>query len=82
MIVEGNEEAIGAVRIIKKDIPAEYSVLIQKFRLILQKTTYMERVVRFTMWTESFKSFSDRLMMGRISFMSTGRTVMIRRLDG
>ena len=29
MIVEGNEEAIGAVRIIKKDIPAEYSVLIQ-----------------------------------------------------
>ena len=34
MIVEGNEEAIGAVRIIKKDIPAEYSVLIQKFRLI------------------------------------------------
>ena len=82
MIVEGNEEAIGAVRIIKKDIPAEYSVLIQKFRLILQKTTSMERVVRFTMWTESSKSFSDRLMMGRISFMSTGRTVMIRRLDG
>ena len=82
MIVEGNEEAIGAVRIIKKDIPAEYSVLIQKFRLILQKTTYMERVVRFTMWTESSKSFSDHLMMGRISFMSTGRTVMIRRLDG
>ena len=34
MIVEGNEEAICAVRIIKKDIPAEYSVLIQKFRLI------------------------------------------------
>ena len=34
MIIEGNEEAIGAVRTIKKDIPAEYGVLIQKFRLI------------------------------------------------
>ena len=34
MIVEQGEEAIGAVRIIKKDIPAEYDVLIQKFRLI------------------------------------------------
>ncbi|MGP1408446.1 MAG: hypothetical protein ACTTKG_09325, partial [Selenomonas sp.] len=34
MIVEQGEEAIGAVRIIKKDIPAEYGVLIQKFRLI------------------------------------------------
>ena len=34
MRIEENEEAIGAVRVIKKDIPAEYGVLIQKFRLI------------------------------------------------
>ena len=34
MIVEQGEEAIGAVRTIKKDIPAEYGMLIQKFRLI------------------------------------------------
>ena len=34
MIVEQGEEDIGAVRIIKKDIPAEYGMLIQKFRLI------------------------------------------------
>ena len=34
MIVGQGEEAIGAVKIIKKDIPAEYGVLIQKFRLI------------------------------------------------
>ena len=34
MRIEGNEEAMGAVRTIKKDIPAEYGVLIQKFRLI------------------------------------------------
>ena len=34
MIVEQDEEDIDAVRIIKKDIPAEYGVLIQKFRLI------------------------------------------------
>ena len=34
MIVEQGEEDSEAVRIIKKDIPAEYSVLIQKFRLI------------------------------------------------
>ena len=34
MIVEQGEEDIGAVRIIKKDIPAEYDMLIQKFRLI------------------------------------------------
>ena len=34
MIVEEHEEEIGAVRIIKKDIPAEYSAVIQKFRLI------------------------------------------------
>ena len=34
MIVEQDEEDSEAVRIIKKDIPAEYGVLIQKFRLI------------------------------------------------
>ena len=34
MIVEQGEEDIGEVRIIKKDIPAEYRVLIQKLRLI------------------------------------------------
>ena len=34
MIVEQGEEDSEAVRIIKKDIPAEYGVLIQKFRLI------------------------------------------------
>ena len=34
MIVEQDEEDSEVVRIIKKDIPAEYSVLIQKFRLI------------------------------------------------
>ena len=34
MIVEEHEEEIGAVRILKKDIPAEYSAVIQKFRLI------------------------------------------------
>ena len=34
MTVEQGEEDIGAVRIIKKDIPAEYGMLIQKFRLI------------------------------------------------
>ena len=34
MIVEQHEEEIGAVRILKKDIPAEYSAVIQKFRLI------------------------------------------------
>ena len=34
MIVEQDEEDSEKVRIIKKDIPAEYGVLIQKFRLI------------------------------------------------
>ena len=34
MIVEQDEEDSEAVRIIKKDIPAEYGILIQKFRLI------------------------------------------------
>ena len=34
MIVEQGEEDSEAVKIIKKDIPAEYGVLIQKFRLI------------------------------------------------
>ena len=34
MIVEQDEEDSEAVKIIKKDIPAEYGVLIQKFRLI------------------------------------------------
>ena len=34
MIVEQDEEDSEAVRIIKKNIPAEYGVLIQKFRLI------------------------------------------------
>ena len=34
MIVEQGEEDVGSVRIIKKDVPAEYCALIQKFRLI------------------------------------------------
>ena len=34
MITERNDEGIGAVRVIQKDIPAEYGVLLQKFRLI------------------------------------------------
>ena len=34
MITERNDEGIGAVRVIQKDIPAAYGVLIQKFRLI------------------------------------------------
>ena len=34
MIVEQYEEGAGSVRMLKKDVAAEYSVLIQKFRLI------------------------------------------------
>ena len=34
MIVEQGEEDVSSVRIIKKDVPAEYCALIQKFRLI------------------------------------------------
>ena len=34
MVVEVQEEGAGAVRMIRKDVPAEYGVLIQKFRLI------------------------------------------------
>ena len=64
MRIEGNEEAIGAVRGIKKDIPAEYGVLIQKFRLI--DDTF-------------FNVCFDNLMMGRIFSTSTVRTAMIRR---
>ena len=34
MIVEQDEEGAGSVRMLKKDVPAEYRALIQKFRLI------------------------------------------------
>ena len=34
MIVEQDEEGAGSVRMLKKDVPAEYNALIQKFRLI------------------------------------------------
>ena len=39
----------------------------------------MERVVCFTMWSESSKSFSDRLMMEHISSTSMARIAMIHR---
>ena len=34
MIVKQDEEGAGSVRMLKKDVPAEYNALIQKFRLI------------------------------------------------
>ena len=41
--------------------------------------TSTELAARSIMWSESSKSFSDRLMMERIFFTSMGRIVMIRR---
>ena len=41
--------------------------------------TSTELTALCTMWIESSKSFSDRLMMERISSTSTARIAMIRR---
>ena len=41
--------------------------------------TSTELAARCTMWSESSKSFSDRLMMEHIFFTSMVRIVMIRR---
>ena len=45
MIVEQGEEDRAAVSIIKKDIPAEYRVLIQKLRLI-DDTFFKESLIK------------------------------------